>query len=41
MSEKHPDRTKEWHQQQEALKNPKVPPKPPPKKNTSEEKPDP
>jgi hypothetical protein len=23
MSEKHPDRTKEWHKQQEALRNPK------------------
>ncbi|MCE5284958.1 MAG: hypothetical protein LLG02_03790 [Pelosinus sp.] len=23
MSEKHPDRTKEWHKQQEALRSPK------------------
>jgi len=28
MTEKHPDRTKEWAKQQEALKNPKkIPPK--------------
>lgn len=24
MSEKHPDRTKEWRKQQDALKNPKT-----------------
>lgn len=43
MSEKHPDRTKEWQKQQEALRNPKNIPirieenkKKPPKENKKE-----